>query len=242
MLKRLKTVACVTICIVLLAPAVVGNYRFARHFLLHLNHPADPFSDISKQMSPVARPAVLLAGGHGRDEAMYGRFARAVGVSDGRRAIPNTNESLIDISYVTKANPNPQPWDVLLGRDVNYLSYGYAGTDDRYHQITYYWGESDSTPSPLVRKVRSNQTGAGKYFVRYVVYLSKDLKDRPASIEAGGRVLQWQAPRYPNIDRIDWSAYEGGGYNGFDELAFSIYATAAEGVTLFMLILWRGRR
>jgi hypothetical protein len=104
-------------------------------------------------------------------------------------------------------NPYPQPFDVVRGRDVNYVSFGYVGIDDRYHQVTHYWGEADTTPSWLVRKVRGPRTGWGDYFVRYTIFLSRDLKPRPAITDAATGVVQrWEPPpTTPDVDRIDWS-------------------------------------
>ena len=226
MRRILRVLFPIAIVAALLAPALIGNYQFAQRYLLRVDRPADPFSDIPKRMFPVGRPLVLAAGGGGQDDAIRRRFSAAAGIAG--RALPDTADPLIDISTVTKVNPNPQPWDVLLARGVNYLSYGYVGTDNRYHQVTYYWGESDSTPSPLVRKVRGSETGHGDYLVRYTVYLSRDLGAH-------------RAP-FPNIDRIDWSTYKGGSYNGAEELGFAIYATAGEGVLLFALVRRRRRR
>ena len=224
---------------VLLA-ALIGNYLFAQRFILRLNNPADPIAEIPKHMAAVARPLVLAAGGHGQDEAIRRRFSDAVGFHG--ESLPETADALVDISYVAKVNPNPQPLAVLSGGPVSYLSYGYVGTDDRYHQVTHYWGESDGTPSVLVRSVRGGQTGWGDYFVRYTVHLSRDLKARPGVIDATGIVVRWEPPApYPDIDRIDWSTYAGGSSDGFEELGFAVFSAAAQIGALGALLWWRWR-
>lgn len=224
-----------------LVAALVGNYLFAQCFILRVNCPANPMAEIPKHMAAVASPLTLVAGGRGREETLRSRFSQIVGLRD--QTLPETADAFVDISYVAKANPNPQPLDSVSGRSVNHLSYGYVGKDERYHQVTYYWGESDSTPSFLVRKVRGRTTGWGDYFVQYTVYISRDLKNRPGMIDSNGTVVRWEPPpAYPDIDRIDWSTYGGGSYDGFEELGFALVGTVTEAGVAAGVLTWRRRR
>jgi hypothetical protein len=91
----------------------------------------DPFAEIPEHLVQVVQPAVLVTGGYGRDDSVHRRFADAVGVSS--RTPPESADILIPIEHVTRVNPYPQPLDVVYGRDVNYVSYGYVGADERYH-------------------------------------------------------------------------------------------------------------
>ena len=200
---------------------LIGNYLFAERYLLRLDWPRDPFTEIKQHLVPIANPVVLVGGGHGRDAPIAERFLAALGQHPG--PLPDQSDSLVPIDYVAHANPYPQPLDVVRGFDISYVSFGYVGVDERYHQVTYYWGESDSTPSFLVRKVRGHETGWGDYFVRYTVFLSMDLKPHPS--------------RWPDIDRVDWSTYEGGSYNGFEEIGFALAATSVE--VLGFGVAWR---
>jgi hypothetical protein len=222
---------------------LVANYFFAERYLLRLDWPSDPFASISKHLVAVREPVALIAGGRGKDEPVLRGFTAAVGLTSPMRpALANT---LIPIQQVTRGNPYPQPFAVVNGRDVDYVSYGYVGADGRYHQVTHYWGESDATPSILVKKVRGPQTGWGDYFVRYTVYLSRDLKSKPRTVSAeAGEVTSWEPPPTSvDVDRVDWSTYEGGSYDGFEELGFAVIATPLEGMVVSCVwAVWRSRR
>src|SRR5215831_14653343 len=190
--------------IVVAAPLLcVGNYLFACRYLLRLDNPTDPRLELLPRLTSISTPEVLATGGYGHEPKSAQEFRSALRLSSSQ--LPETSEHLIPIAAVAKANPYPQPFDVLEGRDVSYQSFGYIGTDERYHQVTYYWGESDTTPSFLVRKVRGRETGWGDYFVRYVVYLSLDLRPHPVLIDIRtNKVLRWEGPsKSPDVDRID---------------------------------------
>src|SRR4029079_10954794 len=146
--------------------------RFACRYLLRLDNPEDPRLEIPQHLAGIATPEVLVMGGFGRESKSAETFRSALGLAS--RTLPETSQHLISIDRITRTNPYPQPLAVMDGGTVNYQTFGYIGTDERYHQVTYYWGESDSTPSFLVAKSRGAETGWGDYFVRYVVYLSID--------------------------------------------------------------------
>jgi hypothetical protein len=142
----------------ILIVGLIGNYIFARRILLRLDNPADPIREISEHMEPVKQPVVFRSGLHFAEDTIRNHFVQQLRIP---ASVPDSGKDLIDIFEVAISNPNPQPLDVIRKQDVNYFSYGYLGIDDRYHQVTYYWGESDSTPSILVRKTRGDETGWG---------------------------------------------------------------------------------
>lgn len=232
----MKTAAATVVIVVLLA----GNYVFAERYLLRLNLPRDPIADIPKHLAPIATPLVISTRTVDSQKQLPAHFLDALGLTNA--VLPKNDSRLIPIADVARVNPYPQPLAVTRGETVDYLSFGYLGVDQGYHQVTYYWGESDSTPSLLVRKVRGSQTGEGDYFVRYTVFLSNDLQAQPLTIESRtGAALSWQAPpRWPRVDDIEWSSYDGGSYNGFEEMGFAAVAAPIE--FLFGVGVLRTRR
>lgn len=79
-------------------------------------------------------------------------------------------------------------------------------------------------------KGRGPGTGWGDYYVRYTLFLSKSLKPRPLTIDIKtNEVTSWEPPsQWPDLDRLDWSTYSGGGYDGLEELFFGLEATCPE--------------
>lgn len=223
-----------------LALLLAGNFLFATRCLLRLDTPTHPFSRIERHLAPIARPVAFATGRSNRDIPMGDsqQFLAAMGMTEA--ALPKTNEHLVPIDHIARANPYPQPLSVVYGTEPSYMSFGYIGTDGQYHQVTYYWGEADTTPSVLTPKVPGG-FGEGDYFVRYTVYLSQRLQPRPSTVEnATGQIMGWeQPPKYPDIDRIDWSTYRGPTYDGFVEIVFALGATCLEAVALGFL--WRRR-
>ena len=158
--------------------------------------------------------------------AAIDEFAAALGVATNTlTSVERSRPEYIPLETVIRLNPYPQ---VLRTEDDPYwLSVGYRSTDARYHQITWYGGESDTTPSLLVKKVTPRATGWGDYFVRYTVALSKETPAHPGQIEA----LQWQS-------------YRGGSYDGFEEMGFTFLGTLllAPGLARCTLVLMCRRR
>ena len=79
--------------------------------------------------------------------------------------------------------------------------------DDRIHQIAWYGGEADTTPSLLVATGRAG--GGGGSFVRYTMKVSKEMTAQP------------------QIEALWWQAYRGGSYDGFEEAGFTCAGTLA---------------
>lgn len=100
------------------------------------------------------------------------------------------------ISYLEVEQNNPHP-PILHLFDSAYVIYN---KDNKRKQITILSGESDTTPSILVEKVRGNETGFGDHFITYIFYQSE------------------MRQSHVDYDRIDWYSWRGGSYNGFEEL------------------------
>jgi len=149
--------------------------------------------------------------------------------------LPSKHPLLVDIDWVMKANPYPP----LLGEYTeaypvpNYISFGYIDLLDNYKQITYYYGEADTTPSIFMNKVRSSSTYWGDYFVKYTFYLSKQMVKKPLMM--GIIIDEKLPPKYPNIDHIEWSSYAGASSNGFEEFGLALLATLLE----IIFIYWK---
>ncbi|UTW66007.1 hypothetical protein KFE94_15310 [bacterium SCSIO 12643] len=99
------------------------------------------------------------------------------------------------IPYEDIERYNPYP-PILHLMDSEYIIYKKGG---RLRQITILTGESDATPSLLVKKARGEQTGFGDHFVTYIIY--NDLEGNSY-----------------DYDAIDWYSWKGGSYDGFEEL------------------------
>jgi hypothetical protein len=165
----------------------------------------DRFADVQKLRPAVREVLAFERGGHLRSEDIQ-RFATAVGIpAETLLSAAARHPATLPLEAVIRANPYPQP---LPTSDYPYwLSLTYRATDTGFHQITWYGGESDSTPSLLVRKVPSH-VGWGDYFVRYTVQLSR------ATMKES-----------PYVDSLRWHAYRGGSYDGFEELGFTLLGT-----------------
>lgn len=220
---------------------LVGNYIFASRYLIRLETPRDPFAGIERRMAPISRPVAFATYRSTRDAptAVAQQLLDAIGVT--ADTLPGTGDYLVPIDHVARVNPYPQPLNVVYGSTPSYLSFGYIGTDEQYHQVTHYWGESDTTPSILTRKVRGDATRYGDHFVRYTVFLSRRLKPVPSTYSIRtGEITGWsQPPTYPDVDRIDWSTYRGATYDGIEQIVFALGATVVE--ALVIGILWRRR-
>ena len=162
-----------------------------------------PFQHVRGIRTEVREVIAFERGGHVRPE-MLDDFARALGMST--RALTSLDHShpdFVPLETIVRLNPYPQPL-----RTQNYpywLSVGYRSGDNRYHQITWYGGEADTTPSLLV--VTARATGGGDYFVRYTMKVSKEMTAQP------------------QIEALWWQAYRGGSYDGFEEAGFTFAGT-----------------
>lgn len=160
------------------------------------------------------------------------------------KALPTKHELEVEISWIQAANPYPPvlaEYDPGYSRFWNFISFGYIGLDGRYHQITYYGGEADTTPSFLVQKVRGEETGYGDYFVGYLVTVARELRPTPEIVGPDGRVESWREPRV-TVERIDWHTYRGGSYNGFEEILVPPLMTLIELLVGIPVLWWFLRR
>jgi hypothetical protein len=212
----------------------IGNSILAT-YLLRLDHPTNPFKLIPQKMTRIGEPLVLIS--QHIDEAWLTDFIHSVGLDEKTaKRLPSTHPLIVPYEWISKANPYPPLWWDVYGteQDAIYLSFGYMGVDQQYHQITYIQGETDTTPSPFVAKARGRSTHDGDYFVRYTFYFSKRTTPIPLLTDnRTGEVKQWKPPpNYPDIDRIDWSTYTGGSYDGFEIMDIMFFATMIEGAVL----------
>lgn len=123
------------------------------------------------------------------------------------------------IAYERVIAYNPYP-PILHLFDSSYVIYN---KDFKLKQLTVLSGESDATPSILVEKARGKQTGFGDHFVTYIFYLD----------EMSGNSVDFQ--------KIDWYAWQGGSYDGFEE--FWIFPmTLIELLIIFIFTSFKTRR
>jgi hypothetical protein len=143
----------------------------------------------------------------------------------------------IRLSWIRAANPYPP---LLAEFSSNYqkqwpfVSFGYLGPDAKYHQITYYGGEADTTPSILVPKVRGPSTEGGDYFVGYLFELSREVGPQPQTLTRDGHVTSWRPPRVM-LDSVRCRTYRGGSYNAREEITFTLWATLFEVLLIGLL-------
>lgn len=187
----------------------------------------DPFDDVRALRAEIRELVAFERGGHLPPGRLEG-FAAALGITPAALSSANaSNPHFIPLEDVIQLNPYPQ-----THRSEHYpcwLSVGYRSNDKRYHQITWYGGESDTTPSLLVRKVRPYETLWGDYFIRYSVKLSKETTEQPEIYtNKTGEVMRWRPPSpRPRVERLRWHTYRGGSYNGFEEGGFTLIGTLA---------------
>ena len=224
--------------LVLIGLPVAGALLTALNYLLVLEVlriNKDPLAEIARRMPTIARPLVLESSEDMRGVARD--FLLGLGLTPQTiQALPRQHSLLIDLTWIARANPYPP----LLGEyNPNYgrpstFSLGYIGREGHYHQVTYYNGEADTTPSFLVRKIRGEQTHNGDYFVSYAVLLSKSGEPDPT-------VTDPQSP--PTLDVVRWGAFRGGSYDGFEEILIPPAAALVE--IILMATAWlflRSRR
>ena len=182
-----------------------------------------PFAHVRGFRPELREVLVFDQGGHLSPERIDG-FASALGIpSSTITALAPSHPDLIPLEAVIRLNPYPQ---VLRTDDYPYwLSVGYRSRDARYHQVTWYGGESDTTPSLLVKKVTLFATGWGDYFVRYTVKLSKPSSAAQLTRDAG-KVPEWRSyTGGVQVEMLQWHAYRGGSYDGFEEGGFTLLGT-----------------
>jgi len=201
-----------------------------------------PFEHVRAFRAEVREVLAFERGGHLAPETIDD-FAAALGVqTSGLTSLERSHPDHIPLEAVIRLNPYPQ---VLRTQNYPYwLSLGYRSTDSRYHQVTWYGGESDTTPSLLVKKVTPRATGWGDYFVRYTVILSKETTAQPEGLSSTGVVTRWRHPSdRPQIETLRWHAYRGGSYDGLEEVGFTFLGTLlfTPPLALFALALVRRR-
>jgi hypothetical protein len=213
--------------------ALVANYLFAIHVVLRIRNYPSP--DFDGTMTPVAEPIVLTP--LPSQLPALGIVSR---VGAHRPDLPTHSKLLIEIDDVDRANPHPNLAATNRGDKPAGRSFGYLGTDGRYHQLTVYLGMAPTTPSWLFRD-RGVEGGTGTdydYFLCYTVYLSRA---QPGALEPGAADPSGGI----QVDRVNWSAYHGAGGDGerLDEFLFAAGATAIEiPALLFGLSMFRRRR
>lgn len=205
----------ILICLPSLVLGLVGiNYLLIAR-LLHLDRSLSPVKQ--RDFVPVARPLVLEMSGDMKPAAED--LLRRMGVSVGIDQIPREHPLLVNISWIQRSNPHPPILAEISGNyRSSYCSFGYLGTDGRFHQVTLYGGESDTLPSFLVERVRGRSTLWGDYFVQYLFLLSRETK----LTDQNGHL------NHPQIDAIEWASFRGGSYNGFEEIFGNAAATLLE--------------
>jgi len=229
--------------VVAYAILLIPNYFLAQKILRLEEH---HHIDIKDKIVPVRLPLVLKyeLGERATENPAVAKIIEQAGLSPGdAAALPSEHPELVDIEWVRRANPYPP----LLygyystGYHYGFVSFGYMGVDDDYHQITFYRGEADSTPSLFIPKTRGSQTGWGDYFIEYTVYLtSNSFKNSTRDTLASGKARELSSPLYPpDIDRIDWNTYEGGSYNGFEEIIMALIGPILElGLIAFFYMIY----
>lgn len=209
--------------LVVLALLIHINHEMAT-VLLRLVH--DPLAEAGEWMVPMSTPVVLTAGD--RQSLWTAREElRKLGITL-PNDLPQKHPLLLDISWVQAANPYPPllaEFNPDYGR--SYFSFGYLGIDGRYHQLSTLSGETDTTPSLFIKKVRGAQTNWGDYYVEYVLLITKEVKPVPRVTDKSGNVSSWEKPA-PTIDLATWGTYAGGGYDGFEEFGITAIAVLAE--------------
>ncbi|TBN00451.1 hypothetical protein EYD45_14380 [Hyunsoonleella flava] len=120
------------------------------------------------------------------------------------------------ISFAKVENYNPYP-PIRHPFTSDYVIYR---KDSVVKQITILSGESDTTPSVLVKKVRGKQTSWGDYFVTYIFYHN--------CFDIGNGNID------TDYNDIDWYSFRGGSYNGFEE-AWIIVFTFFQ---IIILVIW----
>ncbi len=125
---------------------------------------------------------------------------------------------IIPYSTVEKYNPYPP---ILHYYDSAYVVYK---KNYEIKQVTILSGESDTTPSILVNKIRREETGWGDRFTTYIFYQNNILSD--------ALVIDY--------DRIDWYSWRGGSYDGFEELWF--FPLTIVELILLISIIWIRKR
>ncbi|HKH45958.1 MAG TPA: hypothetical protein VKM72_14950 [Thermoanaerobaculia bacterium] len=144
--------------------------------------------------------------------------------------LPRSHALEVSLTWIRTANPYPPllaEFSSNYTRQWSFVSFGYLGSDAKLHQITYYGGEADTTPSFLVSKVRGPSTEGGDYFVGYLFELSREVGPQPQTRTREGRVTSWRPPRVM-LDSVRWRTYRGGSYNAREEITFTLLATLFE--------------
>jgi hypothetical protein len=242
-MQTLRYVAVAFLVLALATCAVIGNYRLAT-WLLRLG--IDPIKEASSEIPSVTKPLVLDARDHSTLLAAR-KAIQELGVDPAEiKRLPRKHPLLMELSWFQAANPYPPllaEFNPAYDRQWSYFAFGYLGPGKKYHQILSYWGESATTPSFLVTKVRGEGTNEGDYFVNYVFLATKEISPTPQTIDSRGRATSWFIPA-PTIDLVEWGSYEGGSYNGFEEIVFTATATFFELLVLAACtaLIWRRRR
>lgn len=216
------------------AAAGVLSYGCA-YWLLGFRLLSDPFSEVAQVRDQIRKVVAFDSGGDcGR---CFVGFMQALDLPEAEllAAQGQSQELLVTLEQVEALNPYPPVLKPPFYHP-SWLSLGYLSDDDRYHQVTWYGGEADTTPSILVPKV-PGRTGQGDYFVRYTVRISREITQQPLlSSNETGEVTRWRGPRpWPDLESITWDTYAGGSYDGLEEIGFTFLGTIVVGPLLALV-------
>jgi hypothetical protein len=222
----MRAVTAITIVVVTTVVAIFISFATVR-FLLGfglVGVERDPFGQV-RALRPDVREVLAFGSSGQLSQGNITSFAEAMGVSpDTLPARSPATRDLVPIDEIARLNPNPA---VHTNEYYPYwISLAYRSHDDRYHQITWYGGEADGLPSPLVW-MRS--PGWGDFYVRYTVQLSRDTRAAQTPPAAQASVPSDTGVR---VDALKWHAYEGLSYDGLEETGFTLLGTLLLGPVL----------
>lgn len=178
------------------------------------------FQKIRDLIPPVDQVLAFASSGSREERlASFGRIAGRLDFS-GSMPVPGKagSEFLIPIERIAELNSYPLIlWQMApqYEENLSYLSLKYAEPSGAVFQYSYYCGESDTTPSRLVPKVRRSP-GEGDYFVCYSLLVDFD--------------------KNAVVKPVLWRAYRGGSYNGFEEV--TLFGALSLIEALFILGGW----
>lgn len=195
----------------------------------------EPLAEIAPRLPPIGKPLVLESSEDMKSTArdFLQGLDLAPQVID---ALPNQHPLLIDLDWIARANPHPpllREYNNNYAHSSGVFSFGYLEQNGNYHQITFYSGEADTTPSFLVKKAGKGQTHNGDYFISYAFLLSRAAKNDLVNKDYQAT----QSP--PELDIVRWGTFRGGSYDGFEEILIPPAATLVELLllTAFWLLL-----
>ena len=153
---------------------IAGLISYACVFwLLGFHWWSEPFSAVVKLRGQIREVVAFEQGG--RCDGCLAECARTLDLTESDLvALEGKHlDSFLALEQVINLSPYPPVLRAPFSYSPYWLSLGFYSNDDRYHQVTWYGGEADTTPSLLVPKV-PGRSGRGDYFVRYTVLFSRE--------------------------------------------------------------------